>query len=123
MSKTKIITIIILITTILLVTINPIAKATINPDDYNVGDISTGTASPVTSLAKIIVNTLAVIGIVISVIALIIMGLKYMMGSVEEKAEYKKTMIPYIVGVFMIVGITQFLRIIVEIVKNVGSLE
>ncbi|MEI3401230.1 MAG: hypothetical protein V8R51_02250 [Clostridia bacterium] len=38
------------------------------------------------------------VGIVLSVVILIILGIKYMMGSAEEKAEYKKTMIPYLIG-------------------------
>ena len=35
-----------------------------------------------------------------------------MMGSVEEKAEYKKTMMPYIIGAFMLFGITNLLGIL-----------
>ena len=38
------------------------------------------------------------IAIVGSVIALSILGLKYMMGSLEEKAQYKKSMVPWVVG-------------------------
>ena len=29
-------------------------------------------------------------------------GIKYMMGSAEEKAEYKKVMLPYIIGAVLI---------------------
>ena len=35
-------------------------------------------------------------------IILVVLGIKYMMGSAEEKAEYKKTMIPYVVGAILI---------------------
>ncbi len=37
-----------------------------------------------------ILGTITVIGIVISAITLTVLGIKYMIGSVEEKAEYKK---------------------------------
>ena len=50
------------------------------------------------SKANIIFSYLRTIGIVVSVVALIVIGIKYMMGSVEEKAEYKKTMMPYLIG-------------------------
>ena len=50
-----------------------------------------------------IVNT---VGVVIAVVILMVLGIKYMMGSAEEKAEYKKTMIPYIVGAVLIFGAT-----------------
>ena len=49
-----------------------------------------------------ILGILQTVGIVLSVIVLVILGIKYMMGSAEEKAEYKKTMIPYLVGAVFI---------------------
>lgn len=46
------------------------------------------------------------IGIVISVISLSIIGIKFMFGSVEEKANYKQTLIPWLVGAVMVFAIT-----------------
>ena len=43
-------------------------------------------------------------GTYIAVGALMIIGIKYMMGSVEEKATYKKSMIPYFIGCFILFG-------------------
>ena len=45
-----------------------------------------------------LLGILQTVGIILSVLVITILGIKYMMGSAEEKAEYKKTMIPYIVG-------------------------
>lgn len=91
----------------------------LDPDDYKPSDINTGEIAPVTNIASSIVDTIALIGIIVSVIALIAIGLKYMMGSVAEKAEYKKTMIPYLIGVVMVTAITQFLKIIVTFVSSI----
>lgn len=44
------------------------------------------------------ITILSVIGSLISVIVLIVLGIKYMLGSIEEKAEYKKSMLPYVIG-------------------------
>ena len=49
-----------------------------------------------------ILGILQTVGVVLSVIVLVVLGIKYMMGSAEEKAEYKKTMIPYLVGAILI---------------------
>lgn len=49
-----------------------------------------------------IFNILQAVGAVLSVIILGILGIKYMMGSAEEKADYKKSMIPYVVGAVLI---------------------
>lgn len=49
-----------------------------------------------------IIGALKAIGTIISVAILVVLGIKYMMGSAEEKAEYKKTMIPYLIGAILI---------------------
>ncbi|MBR3003362.1 MAG: TrbC/VirB2 family protein [Clostridia bacterium] len=55
-----------------------------------------------------IVGVLQTVGVVLSVVILIVIGIKYMMGSAEEKAEYKKTFIPYIVGAALIFAASVF---------------
>ena len=42
-----------------------------------------------------------------------------MIGSVEEKAEYKKTMGPYALGAVMVFAITNILSIIGLIARNI----
>lgn len=61
----------------------------------------TGTPPQTTEIQNLgnrIIGMLQTVGVVLSVIILVVLGIKYMMGSAEEKADYKKTMIPYIVG-------------------------
>lgn len=41
---------------------------------------------------------------ILAIIILIVLGVKYMMGSAEEKAEYKKTLLPYFIGAFFVFG-------------------
>lgn len=41
---------------------------------------------------------------VLAVVILIVLGIKYMMGSAEEKAEYKKTLLPYAIGAIFVFG-------------------
>ena len=41
-----------------------------------------------------------------------------MMGSVEEKAQYKETMKPYLIGAIMLFGITNILYIIQSVIAN-----
>lgn len=51
-----------------------------------------------------IINVISIIGSAAAIITLIVLGIKYMMGSAEEKAEYKKTLLPYIIGAAMVFG-------------------
>lgn len=65
--------------------------------------ITTGTgASDITELGGKIIGMIQVVGSVIAVVILVVLGIKYMMGSAEEKAEYKKTLIPYLLGAVLI---------------------
>lgn len=87
-----------------------------NPDAYmpgaNIGN------SKLVDKGKIIVGTIQIIGVVVSVVALMIIGLKYMFGSTEEKANYKETMIPYIIGIVMLFTITTVLQILYNFVTG-----
>ena len=89
---------IVAIVAVLIVAISNVAFA------YDPGDISgdTGSASTIEGLGQDIIGIIQVIGSMASVGILIILGIKYMMGSTEEKAEYKKTLIPYVIGAVFI---------------------
>ena len=54
------------------------------------------------------------VGVVVSVIVIMILGIKYMMGSAQEKAEYKKTMIPYLVGAVLLFGATTIAGAVID---------
>ncbi len=84
----------------------------------------TGTAvddGSITSIAGTVIGTLQIIGVVIAVIILIVIGLKYMTGSIEEKAEYKKTMIPYVVGAILIFAASALANLIYDFATQIGS--
>ena len=68
-----------------------------------------------------LVGILQVIGIIAAVAILIVLGIKYMMGSAEEKAEYKKTMIPYIIGAVFIFGASAIAQVIYDWAITIGQ--
>jgi len=96
-------------------------KGMIDPDKYNPNKngIKASDVKVITDLANPIIGTIKTVGIVIAVITLILLGFKYMTGSISEKAEYKKTMIPYLVGAVLVVSITQLIGLIIEIVSSI----
>lgn len=53
-----------------------------------------------------ILSIVSLVGSAISIIAIIALGIKYMLGSVEEKATYKKTLLPYFIGAIFVFGAT-----------------
>lgn len=58
----------------------------------------------ITNFSASLINVISIVGSAAAIITLIVLGIKYMMGSAEEKAEYKKTLLPYIIGAAMVFG-------------------
>lgn len=77
----------------------------------------------VVTLGATIVTIMQTVGIVVAVVVLLILGIKYMMGSAEEKAEYKKTMIPYIVGAVLIFASTTIVNVVYNIARSFNTIQ
>jgi type IV secretory pathway VirB2 component (pilin) len=96
------------------------ASSLINVDDFDPSSSeSESTSSTFVSRAGNIFAAIQTIGIVVAVITLIILGIKYMIGSVEERAEYKKTIIPWTVGLILVVSVTSIPSIIVSFTGSI----
>lgn len=85
----------------------------LTPSELKPADNVTGSPE-IQSAGNSIISILQTVGVVLSVVVLMIIGIKYMMGSAEEKAEYKKTMIPYIVGAALIFTASIFANVIYQ---------
>ncbi len=72
-----------------------------SPNDMK-SKVNTANTDEIQNIGGKVMGIIQVVGVVISVLVLMVLGVKYMMGSAEEKAEYKKTMIPYIIGAVLI---------------------
>ena len=115
---TKMITVV-LIAMMVIATITPVFAAT-DPSKYT-GAGSGASTEKIDSLGQDIVKIVSTIGSVISVIVLIVLGIKYMMGSAEEKAEYKKTMIPYLVGAILIFAASTIANVVYQFATSLQS--
>lgn len=94
MKKTVKILLVMMIAMIALtVTVN--AASGVDPSPYTGGGASVGS---INKIGNQIIQIVSTVGSIASVIVLVVLGIKYMMGSAEEKAEYKKTLLPYIIG-------------------------
>ncbi len=88
-----------------------------NLDDYR----ETGTTSTqLTAKLGKLFSVIGTVGSILSVIILAGIGIKYMLGSVEEKAVYKKSMIPYIIGVAILFTGSFLPQFIYKLVKLIG---
>lgn len=112
-SKNKKIIVILIISIILLILFMGNVSAAINPDDYKPPQISSG--GKLATIGNKIIGGIQYLGSIISVIVLIIIGIKYIIGSTEEKAEYKETMVPYVIGAVFVFAVSNILAAIAAI--------
>ena len=89
----------------------------IDPETYNPGNPTGG--DKIFDIGNAIIGIIQFIGSGVSIIVLIIIGIQYMLGSVEERAEYKEKMQPYIIGAIMLFGITNILAVISNLASDI----
>ena len=118
--KTSKILVIMMISLILISTVSTFVFAGTDFDPKNTVDPGKGNTdtTALTDLGNKVANILTTAGSIISVIVLIILGIKYMMGSAEEKAEYKKTLLPYIIGAALIFSASTIASVIFNFAKG-----
>ena len=86
-------------------------KCAEGPKDIKADEVKTDAIS---TAGKKLVGVFQAIGIVLSVVVLTVIGIKYLMGSAEEKADYKKSLIPYVVGAALVFTASVFAQSIYE---------
>lgn len=121
-------TIKILLTALMLVSIFTVtvnakdeAKATssgVSPSSYS-GNSSYDVSS-IGNVGNQLITIVSTVGSVASVIVLVVLGLKYMMGSAEEKAEYKKTLLPYVIGAALVFAASTIATVVYNFTSNLG---
>ena len=103
MKKTVKIINIVLVLAIVMMTLATSVFA-IEPKDIPGTDVAT--SSNIVTIGNKIVGLIRTVGTIISVGVLVVLGIKYMTASPEGKADYKSTMIPYIVGAIIVFAAT-----------------
>ena len=83
-----------------------------DPNTFD-GKSNTIDSSQINGFMNSVINIVSMVGSAVAIIALIILGIKYMMGSAEEKAEYKKSFVPLLVGAILVFGAATVAKIIV----------
>ena len=100
--------------------VNAASGVNLTPNQIT-ANIDSNSQTQITSVGGKIVGIIQVIGIVIAVVVIMVVGIKYMMGSVEEKAEYKKTMMPYIIGAVLIFEGSTLANVVYQFATGIGA--
>lgn len=65
-----------------------------------------------TKVAGQIIKIIRYAAVIIGAVLIAVFGIKFMIGSAEEKAEYKKSFIPLIVGIVVVFGSTYIAQLL-----------
>ncbi len=120
----KMLTIILIIAMVFSVTIGTISMASSSDSAEVVGELFNGGSADTSGIKGFganVVDIITTIGIIVAVVVLLVLGIKYMMGSAAEKAEYKKTMIPYLIGAVLIFGAAAIARAVIAMSETIAS--
>jgi type IV secretory pathway VirB2 component (pilin) len=104
-----------------IVTISISSFATVTPDSFKATDPTR--VENITALGGKIIGVVRTVGVLVAVVILLILGIKYMMGSAEEKADYKKSMIPYIVGAVLVFAASTIAGIVYDMAVSLNTNE
>ncbi len=110
---------IIFIILIILISISNISVASIDPENFEPNKLTEQDYEKAFEMVGTIVSSITTLGTVISVIMVIVLGIKYLTSSVEQKAEYKKSMIPMIIGAILLFAGCTIVSIIYEMVTSI----
>lgn len=86
-------------------------------DELKLGEV-TGTMDKLTATIMTIARTVSV---AIAIVMLLVIGMKYMISSPGDRADIKKHAIAYVVGAFILFGVSGILTILLTFAEKIGS--
>ena len=116
----KIKLVILFISFIMLVSLNKMIYAAADPitDPDSYKPTASTSETKLRKKAGKILGVVNVVGVIVSVVTLVCIGIRYLIGSVEEKAEYKKTAITYLIGAILVFSVTTIPNILYTIAQG-----
>lgn len=102
----------------LIITVNTcFALEGLNPDDYKITQTDTDLSQNLSGVIGIV----QIVGVGIAAISCVILGIRYVISTVEDRAEIKKKLIPYVIGTVLFFCATGILQMISEVAKWFGE--
>lgn len=119
MKLQKLIFIIILITLTIIVLSKSVLAVTIGDYEFDTDDSGANT-SAVQRISNKVLGVIQWVSILLGVIVIAVIGIKFMMGSVEEKSQYKKSMTPLVIGIIVVMGTTTITKTLFNLFNATG---
>lgn len=113
--------IVFLLTFLMMFTIYTISYAgDINPDDYKSIYSTAGVSDLRTKTGKAI-SVVQIGGSAVSLVTLIVIAIKYMTSSPNEKADLKTKMVPYVIGTIIFFAASNLVAIVIKFAQGIKA--
>lgn len=120
-NKTIVLILIFLITIIFPLTINA-SEYQINPENYHSDGPEAADVKDMYKFGGSVAGVIQIVGTIVSVGVMMLLGIRYMVASADEKAEYKERLLPYLIGCVLLFGATNIVKIAYRVnEENSGS--
>jgi len=104
---------VLLMTTAIILSISSMAFAITIPDGTSTDALK--------DIGSKIIGLVQAVGTIVAVVMLIVVGIKYLTSSPEGKAQYKGTMMAYVVGAILIFAASNLVKIIYNWSSNISA--
>ena len=111
MKKTKFI-VLMLILMLLIIFPHTVNARQISPNVYEPNEINEEDVKQMYKFGGKIAGVLQIVGNIVSVGAMMIIGIRYVISSAEEKAELKERLFPFFIGAVLLFGASNIVNII-----------
>lgn len=92
----------------------------INPSDFAGIYTKTGVSDLDNKTGKIL-NVVQIVGTSVSLVALLVLGMRYMLSSPNEKASIKEKLIPYVIGTIIFFAASNLVAIVIKFAQKLPS--
>ena len=118
MKKSKAILVAFIMILIMIIPLTTNATTQINPYEYEPSGPNSTDVKDMYKFGGRVAGAIQIVGTAVSAGTMIIMGIKYVMASADEKAEYKERMVPYFIGAVLLFGASNIVKIVYNMFIN-----
>ena len=93
--------------------------ANFNPDIYTPETLTREKATTVFFMGEKLFGFLRNVAAIVAILTIATIGVKYIYASAEQKAEYKATLVPWLIGAVLVVMVTGLLGIIQSLAQKI----
>lgn len=109
---------IVAISFILMILLQISSFATITPREIN-GNVSIANEGELKGVAGNVLGIIDFGGTILAIVIVLVLGIQYMKASLEQKAQYKEKMIPYVIGCIFLFAAPKIANAIYKIAINI----